>query len=156
DWSSVCVSSTGGLSASLSGVGRVGIRRNARGCCPFRYDAIANGQQRGTDEHANETEGRRSTQNSKEDQYERHVTSLADEPGFDEVIYGAYGNAPDNHKYSPTVRALMEKPKRRREHDERRPHGNDREEKNQHGKQCSSWDPGDDESKSSHQSLHQS
>src|SRR3974390_2768775 len=92
------------------------------GIRPFLDQSIADGEEGRTDEDADEPKGQRTAQYAKQDQYQRHIASWADEPRLDEIINRADSHSPNEHKYAPPRGTLMEEPKGRREHNERRPH----------------------------------
>lgn len=68
---------------------------------PFFGDAEADGQQGWAEEDSNEAEGQGAADDAEEDQQERHVAALTDEPGFYEVVQCPNPKTPDEHKDSP-------------------------------------------------------
>src|SRR5262249_25142000 len=68
---------------------------------PFFQHFESDGQQRRSEKHTNETKRQRAAHHAKENQNERHVASLADEPRFDDVVNVADAHAPDQHENTP-------------------------------------------------------
>src|ERR1017187_10099982 len=125
------------------------------GGVPFLQQTEANGQQRRPEENADETEGQLAAEHTKENQEKRQVASLADEPGFDDVINAADAHAPDEHEEAPAVGTLVEQPKRRRHPDQGRTHRHDGKEEREQRKQAGTWHARNGEACSGHACLHQ-
>src|SRR3954463_2549869 len=99
------------------------------GAPPSPPQPVSNRQQGWPDEHADKTKHQRATQHTEENQDERQVAALADEPGFNHVVPAADDHAPPEQESPPAGFALIEKPESGGKPDQRRTHWHDRQKK---------------------------
>src|SRR5262245_11406579 len=86
--------------------------------CPFLQQTHSDGQQRRSEEYANDAKRCRAAQDAEQNENERHTAALPDDHRLDHVVDAADQHAPRDHENAPSGSHLKKEPQGGRYPDE--------------------------------------